>query len=259
MRASKKNSRKQDEELRFARELLVCIGEDPRRWSLVPDDRPDVLATDPSGRTFGLELTQLIVPDDGQARAMEIRLCDVISEVVLEFIRELGGRGGCVFGTNDSIPLPGELVEGFRRDLRAHLDRNGAALAEDNGEISEPFLHEWGQINSISRLDTNGEVFRFASDSRRLPHNEWKEQSTLEEMVLLRIANKIEKARHYASAFPLWLAIRNINDVLTGLSGEARESIKSSNAGAFDRITVFHSPWDILDAHPIGPRYVDVL
>ena len=178
--------------------------------------------------------------------------------MTLEFIREKGGSGGTVFGSNTDIPHPSESFEGFRGEFLAHLKKHGEVLLQDKGEIREPFVHEWGQVDSIYRDDADTDIFLIASNHYRLPHKAWKDARVLEEMVLNRVADKMKRVKGYEYDGRLWLAIRNINDVINGLSDDAHERIDELNQGAFSRITVFHDPWDILDARPIGPRYVDV-
>ena len=250
---------KRERERAWAARLLVCTGADPRDWKLLSRDQPDLVAKSPSGRVYGLEITQLLPSDDGRARAVEVSLTRAIHDTVFEFIRSKGGRGGTVFGTNLELPPPSGSFEQLRQKLLTHLELFGSGFDVDGAEISEPFKHGWGSIQSISRDDSNDDVFLYDSGFHRLPHKEWKSQSELEDLVIKRVSAKVVCARGYDLAHPLWLGIRNINDVMAGCSKEGMDRIRAVNSGMFHRITVFHDPWDTLDARPIEPRFVDVL
>lgn len=254
---------RKDRELRHAGAFLQRIGEFPKQWNIVDSDRecPDLFLRSPTGKTIGLEVTELLTDDYGELRTAENKLSAVIQEVVQQFIESIGLPGAIVFGNNKSIAPPHKLrLEELRVNLREHLQQHGHALSGKAGPMLVPFKHDWGIVASIHGTDNPG-VMLSIDRPDHLPSYKSAGRSItdIEESVLAAIKKKVAKATRYSNDWPLWLAIRYPNhQQVRELSLACVEQCRRFNAGKFERIILFNDPEHVKDASPPSPHYVEI-
>ncbi len=148
----------------------------------------------------------------------------------------------------------------LRENLRSHLDRLGEALERNNGSIRHRFSFDCVRIDSVLRFDLDDDVSLIESGGHeRLPYKVWLPQAKIEERIVAYVRKKVLLAKGYDFRWPLWLSIWNPNDVFLGMSAQASVEVEAINSGTYCRITVFHHPFDVVDARPLQPRFVDLL
>lgn len=253
------DSKKRQEEA-LIKEFLYASQFDPGDWVLHHHERPDFLATSPTGTTYGIELTELLTQSQGEDRATDSRVADAIREVIREFLTAQGGTGGAtVFGTTTHLPPRAPRSNDLTRAFRCHLKQFGSALAANNGVLDRRYKGDHFVVEWIHRLDEIDRVILNECGPSSLAHKSGRLDKDLEASLEHAVTVKVEKAQGYERRFPLWLVIRNPNQRIRSVSDECRTMVHSDNHDTFARIILLNFPLDRFDPHPPEPRILDLV
>jgi len=242
--------------------LLWSLGEREADWELLQagGERPDFVMKYRGREVIGIELSDLISTETGEFRRQDTRVCRVIESAVSETLRVVGGGGAIVFGHNSGIPKPSDDLKNLGASLSAFLDSQAGCLSEDNGKTSEPFSYEWGEIECVWRVDTHQRVDLIGQSRGDDPaYKDSLTEEEIEQLILLRVNQKVTKAGGYECAGPIWLGLMNRNRPLRVLSEATRAKVSELNKGKFGRIILCNCPFDESDPRPPHPTAMDLV
>lgn len=252
------------QELQQLDAVLQALAAHEHSWAVIDPyrERPDFDVDTPWGRK-GLELTELLIDRQGEHREAERRLVSCLSDVVSDVLRSEGGTGGGHIAGNvgglESGPHGlrlGETADGFRR----HLSVYGSALARDRGVMREPFYHEAGSVSDVERVDSRGGVMPIYDGLADGPdYKRPVDIADIEHAAASSVTKKAKLAEKYDEDWPLWLALRNPNQRLAGVSAKCIDDVTRANDGRFERILVYNDPEDVSDPRPPGPLVLDLI
>jgi len=238
------------------------LGQTLQNWVVLELDRerPDFLVRDPAGKTWGIEISEVMAPEQGEARSMENRLCSAIRVEVMRALERHGGKGATVFGFNETVPSPGRCLDGFSRSLSAHLRLHDAPLWQDRGMISAEFNHEWGVVLNVIRDDRRDGV-RLIGQAQGAPPESKQQvaESEIERRIVERVEDKVRKAHGYERSHGLWLLLINRAQGIGQISDGCRLLVQGLNGSAFARISLCNLPFGEMDARPRYPRLLRLL
>lgn len=253
-----------DDEHRQLNAALRAIGADTETWKVIQEERqrPDYVVSTPQGE-IGVEVTEVLLDDQGEHRAGERKLAATLQDVVKEHLIAQGGTGGGHIDGNAPhvVSGPHKLdIPAIIQDLREHLATHGSDLANDGGFMDERFDYTWGSISRIQRSDRRNHLMLTYDHRAPLPaYKLGRAEVDIEVAVVDRIEKKVRLAAGYEKTWPLWLALRNPNQRLSELSQPCLDQVRAANAGCFKRIFLYNDPEDVLDPRPPEPQFLDLL
>lgn len=248
---------KRERELFVLESCLSRLWGGRNTWGIISEqERPDFLVRDPQGTTLGVEVTELLTPDQGEARSLDGRLNTVTIEVITAWLAEVGEEGAFVIGDNADIPNRAEDLEPFRGALRKHLDIHGNAKLR---RMRVPFRHQWGEIQVIAPWDLPEVHLTGNGWGPSLDYMKGRPQSEIEMELVEAVRKKVEQAAGYDRSWPLWLFVSNPNQGIEVVRPETRQAVRVLVGTAFQRVLFANLPMGTRDASPPYPYTIDLL
>jgi hypothetical protein len=206
-------------------------------------DRPDAVVR--SGTALvGIEVTELLVPEDGRDRSLEA----IARQGIEAACRNELGDGGDVDVEMRLRPRDRAQVEGWLREFRSWLKENRRRLLEqqvlDHGVFPDarPDL-AWLWVKSIYVAHGGWTVYGLPTGDQFADRH----RHDVDALLVDAVAGKCKKAENYDFRGPLWLLVRNA--VRQQPSVDASERL-ASIAGIFRFAEVWLLDWpaNVLDA-----------
>lgn len=200
-------------------------------------DKPDAVVMTSAGDTVGVEVTELLLPDDGRDRNLE----GVARAGIEQACRELLGPSGDVDVRMPCRPANRTQVQRWLAAFRTWLDTNRATILERGGmgrglfpvddyaEARVAFLRERGApAEDVSQAEValaawadlqwlHVQAFHLAEDANGwhvigtvdTDHFADRHEHDIDAIVAEAVASKIAKTTGYTFTGPLWILLRS--------------------------------------------------
>ncbi|MFO0269013.1 MAG: hypothetical protein ACK53W_00530 [Gemmatimonadota bacterium] len=197
-------------------------------------DKPDAIVQTSVGEVVGVEVTELLLPDDGRDRSLE----GIARAGIEQACRELPGPSGDIDVRMPARPADRAQVQRWLAAFRAWLAENRAAVIEQGrefpaetpawartrlaamqaveasdadveacrAELAAAMDLDWLHVSIVTGQGSGAWCSLAEQDGQRLAD---RHRHDVDEVAVQAVASKIAKASDYDFGRPLWLLLRS--------------------------------------------------